>query len=219
MKRLFVLLAAAGLLSACAAPSSPRWLLETDAALAAWREAYLGGDERAAGRELALARREVGRGGDATLMARVELTVCAAQAASLANGDCPAFHPLAADAGAAENAYAAYLAGASFGAEQLPASQRQAWQSGTAADLAAIADPLARLLAAAMLRRAGRLPDAAYALAIDTAAEQGWRRPLLAWLAADRDRLLAGNEAEAAAERQRRIERIVASGGSTHADR
>ncbi len=212
MKRLLILLTAAGLMSACAAPSSPRWLLETDAALHAWREAYLGGDERAAGRELSLARREVGRGGDATLMARVELTVCAAQAASLAAADCPAFQPLAADAGAAENAYAAYLAGQSFAVEQLPLAQRQASLSGAIADLAAVADPLARLLAAAMLRRDGRLPDEAYALAIHTAAEQGWRRPLLAWLAADRDRLLARDETEAAAERQRRIERIAGSG-------
>lgn len=212
MKRLFVLLAVAGLLGACAAPSSPRWLLETDAALGAWREAYLGGDKRAAGRELALARREVGRGGDATLMARVELTVCAAQAASLGAGDCPAFQALAADAGAAENNYAAYLAGTSFVANQLPATQQLAWQSGTTADLATIADPLARLLAAAMLRRDGRLPDEAYRLAIDTAAERGWRRPLLAWLAADRDRLQARGESATAAERQRRIERIVATG-------
>ena len=211
MKRLLLLLAAAGLLSACAAPSSPRWLLETDAALAAWRDAYLGGDERAASRELALARREVGRGGDATLMARVELTVCAGQIASLAAVDCPAFQPLAADAGAAENNYAAYLAGFGFAVDPLPAAQRQAWQGGATADLAAIADPLARLVAAAMLRRAGRLADDAYALAIDTAAEQGWRRPLLAWLAADRDRLLARGETAAAAERQRRIERIVAA--------
>ncbi|MCL2524836.1 MAG: hypothetical protein FWF20_07830 [Betaproteobacteria bacterium] len=212
MKRLLLLLAAAGLLSACAAPSSPRWLLETDAALNAWREAWLGGDERVASHELALARREVGRGGDATLMARIELTVCAAQVASLAANGCSPFQPLAADAGASENAYAAWLAGANIAAEQLPAVQRRAWQSGATADLAAIADPLSRLLAAAMLRQSGRLPDDAHALAIDTAAEQGWRRPLLAWLAADRDRLLARGEDAAAAERQRRIERIVASG-------
>lgn len=212
MKHLFVLLAAAGLLGACAAPSSPRWLLETDAALTAWRAAYLGGDERAADRELALARREVGRTGDATLMARVELTVCAAQVASLAGSGCPGFEPLAADAGAAEHAYAAYLNGEAFAAELLPAAQRQAWQDGSAA-LTAIADPLARLLAASSLRRAGRLPTESYVLIIDTAAGQGWRRPLLAWLAADRDRLQAAGDNEAAASRQRRIERIVAGDG------
>jgi len=212
MKRLLAALAAASLLGACAAPSSPRWLLETGSALDAWREAYLNGDDRAASHELALARREVGRTGDAIQMARVELSVCAAQAASLAAAGCPGFPPLAADAGAAERAYAAWLNGEPVSPGLLPASQRPAAQSGQSADLAAIADPLSRLLAASMLRLQGRLPDDAHAIAIDTAAALGWRRPLLAWLAADRERLLAHGETASAAERQRRIERIVASG-------
>lgn len=212
MKRLLPLLTSL-LLAACAAPSSPGWLLETDAALSAHQAAYLNGEARVAARELALARREVGRTGDAVLMARVELAVCAAQTASLAGDGCPAFAPLAADAGAAERAYAAYLAGAQANAELLPASQRQTAVSGQTTDLAAIADPLSRLVAAGVLRQQGRLAADGYALATETAAGQGWRRALLAWLAADRERLLAAGDTAAAESRQRRIERIVASAG------
>ncbi|PKO35447.1 MAG: hypothetical protein CVU34_03890 [Betaproteobacteria bacterium HGW-Betaproteobacteria-7] len=198
-------------LVACAGTSSPSWLLETDAALSAYHAAYLNGNERVAARELALARREVGRTGDAMLMARVELSVCAAQTASLAGTGCPAFTPLATDAGDAERAYAAYLAGESFTVDQLPASQRQAWTSGQTSDLAAIADPLSRLVAAGVLWRHRRLADEGYALATETAAGQGWRRALLAWLAADRERLLAKGDVPSATSRQRRIERIVDS--------
>lgn len=202
------------LLAACAGTSSPGWLLETDAALSAHHAAYLNGNQRVAARELALARREVGRTGDAVLMARVELSVCAAQTASLAGTDCPAFAPLANDAGDAERAYAAYLAGEKFSVDLLPASQRQAWSGGQTGDLAAIADPLSRLVAAGVLWRHGRLTDEGYALATDTAAGQGWRRALLAWLAADRERLLAKGDVSSAEIRQRRIERIVASAGN-----
>jgi hypothetical protein len=198
-------------LAACAGTSSPGWLLETDAALTAHHAAYLNGNERVAARELALARREVGRTGDAVLMARVELSVCAAQTASLAGSGCPAFTPLATDAGDAERAYAAYLAGESFTVDLLPASQRQAWMGGQTSDLAAITDPLSRLVAAGVLWRHGRLADEGYALATETAAGQGWRRALLAWLAADRERLLAKGDVFSAAVRQRRIERIVNS--------
>lgn len=198
-------------LAACAGTSSPGWLLETDAALSAHHAAYLNGNERVAARELALARREVGRTGDAVLMARVELAVCAAQTASLAGAGCPAFAPLAADAGAAERAYAAYLDGGSFTLDLLPASQRHAWLGGQTGDLEAIADPLSRLVAAGVLWRHGRLPDEGHALAIETAAGQGWRRALLAWLAADRERLLAKGDDVSAVIRQRRIERIVNS--------
>jgi hypothetical protein len=199
------------LLTACAGTSSPGWLLESDAALSAHHAAYLNGNERVAALELALARREVGRTGDAVLMARVELSVCAAKTASLAGTDCPAFAPLAADAGATERAYAAYLTGDKFSVDLLPASQRQAWMSGQSSDLAAMADPLSRLVAAGVLWRHGRLTDEGFALATETAAGQGWRRALLAWLAADRERLLAKGDDVSAAIRQRRIERIVNS--------
>ena len=43
-------------------------------------------------------------------------------------------------------------------------------------------DPVSRLVAAGALFRAGELSPDGVALAVDVASEQGWRRPLLAWL-------------------------------------
>ena len=54
--------------------------------------------------------------------------------------------------------------------------------SANAAPLPDAADPLARLVAAGALFRAGRASPTLVASAIDTASSQGWRRPLLAWL-------------------------------------
>lgn len=205
-----LLLACTFVLAGCAGgPPAPDWQASAHAALAAHSAAWLGGRERVAAQELETARREVARTGDAAQMARVELTVCALRFASLEPGDCPAFAPLAADAGAAANAYAAYLTGRWQGldAQLLPPAQRGVPGTTDApALLRGIDDPLSRLVAAAALLRAGRLPPAGIELAIDTASAQGWRRPLLAWLGFDRDRLRAAGDAAAAAERQRRMD-------------
>src|SRR3989442_15248704 len=61
--------------------------------------------------EFTRARAEVARTGRADLLARAELMRCAARVASLVFEDCPGFAALAPDAGAAERAYADYLAG------------------------------------------------------------------------------------------------------------
>lgn len=201
-------------LSACGgAPPVPDWQANAHAALAAHTAAYLSGADRVAASELAIARREVARTGAADVLARVELTACAAQLAALAAlEECRGFTPLAADAGPAANAYAAYLAGRWEGldAKLLPLAQQAVMRAANpAALLAQIDAPLSRLIAAAALFRAQRLPPEGITLAIDTAASQGWRRPLLAWLGVDRERLQQAGDTENAAARQRRIERII----------
>ena len=62
------------------------------------------------------------------------------------------------------------------------ATAATATASANAAPLPDAADPLARLVAAGALFRAGRASPTLVASAIDTASSQGWRRPLLAWL-------------------------------------
>lgn len=208
MKRAMFLLGL--LLAACAGgPSTPDWQANAHAALTAHTVAYLSGRDRVARQELAIARREVARTGDASRMARVELTACALRIASLDWEPCRAFETLAADADVAARAYADYLAGRwdELDARQLPPAQQGVPASrDVLATLAAIDDPLSRLVAAAVLLRAGRLPPAGIDLAIDTASRQGWRRPLMAWLGFDRDRCRAAGDTACAAERQRRID-------------
>jgi len=198
------------LLAGCAGGSSvPDWQANTHGALAAHTAAWLAGRDRVAAQELAIARREASRTGSAEPLARVELTACAARIASFDAADCPAAQPLLQDAGAESRTYAAYLAGQWDGLdrEKLPPAQRSVpVATDVVAQLQSIEDPFSRLVAAALLLRAGRLPPAGIELAIDTASAQGWRRPLLAWLGFDRDRCLAGGDRAGAAERQRRID-------------
>jgi len=92
----------------------------------------------------------------------------------------------------------------------LPESQRLAWQNPQA--LNNINDPLARLVAAAALLEAGRLPPEGITLAIDTAAGQGWRRPLLAWLSLERERLERAGDLSVSEAIRRRIERVLGAG-------
>lgn len=203
-------------LAGCAGKPSPDWQTTAHAALDAHVAAAMAGRDKVAAQELALARRQVARTGNAEQMARVELAACAVRVASLAQGDCPAFAPLARDAGPAAGAYAAYLAGREVNAELLPPAHARALRAGEGADvLASIEDPFSRLIAAATLFRAGRLSPSGIALAIDTAAAQGWARPLLAWLGVDRERRAAAGDADGAADRQRRIDRILGSGSGT----
>jgi len=198
-------------LAGCAGKPSPEWQARAHAALDAHVAAALAGRDKVAAQELALARREVGRTGNAEQMARVELAVCAVKFASLGDADCSAFVPLARDAGAAATVYADYLAGKEVSADLLPPAQAKALRAAEpVAALADIGDPFARLVAAARLFRTGRLPPAGIALAIETASAQGWARPLLAWLGVDRDRRAAAGDAKGAAERQRMIDRILA---------
>lgn len=208
MRRACLLLLAgvvAALLAACAGGERvPDWRVRAvghvERATAAWLE----GETRVAEREFALARTQAARTGRPELVARVELNRCALQVASLDFQPCSGFEALRGDADAAEQAYADYLYGSvDAAARGLLPPQHQAIAAG-GSGLAAISDPLARLVAAGVLLRGERADQSAVALAADTASAQGWRRPLLAWLGVQaRLAELRGDAAEAARLRRR----------------
>jgi hypothetical protein len=76
--------------------------------------------------------------------------------------------------------------------------------SADGAAVQAIADPLARLVAAGVMFETGRASPDVLQLAVDTASAQGWRKPLLAWLGAQARRAeLAGALAQAQQLRRR----------------
>jgi hypothetical protein len=58
--------------------------------------------------------------------------------------------------------------------------------------------------------RTGRITPQGIAAAVDVSSAQGWRRPLLAWLAVQLKRAEAAGDSETAARLRRRIE--LASG-------
>ena len=220
MRCLFTLVLSTLLLAACThQPSPPDWLLTARSAGEQHARFYLEGRDRLAQSQLQTARAAVSRTGNASAMARIELHACAARIASLQPPACPEFQPLADDAGQAENAYFRYLTGqlAEGDLALLPVAQQAAWRNPSS--LSDITDPLSHLLAAAVLLHAGRLPPAAYQIAIDTASQQGWRRPLAHWLPLEEERLNRASDAAAAAAMARQRARVLADVPEAAAER
>jgi len=205
-----LLLLACSLLGACAnKPPVPGWQINAKDSSERATQAWLSGDSRVEAVEFERARRELASTGRADLLARLELLRCATRVAALEVGPCSAFDALAADATAAEQAYARYLSGqAQAGDAPLLPKVHQPLvvaMDGQAPALAAVNDPLSRLVAAGVLFQRGQASPAVLALAVDTASAQGWRRPLLAWLQLQLQRAQASGAAQEVQRLQRRI--------------
>jgi hypothetical protein len=213
LRNLLVAMSVAALLVACAGgPPPPDWQMNAQGAMERATAAYLSGNSRLEALEFSRARAEVARTGRADLLARTELMRCAARVASLVFEDCPGFAALVPDAGAAERAYADYLAGQGRpqDAALLPTQHRDvAAGSGSVDALSRMPDPLSRLVAAGVLLRSARAQPAVMALAVDTASAQGWSRPLLAWLNVQALRAEAAGELSEAARLRRRIGMVL----------
>ena len=208
-------------IAGCAGTPPPAWEIDARGGLERALQAQLEGNDRVAALEFERARGAIARTGRGELLARAELARCAAQVAALRFEPCTGFERLRDVAAPAERAYADHLWGALAAADLplLPAAQQALAQPprSAEADLAALqatADPLSRLVGAALWLRAGRATPAVLALAVDTASAQGWRRPLLAWLDAQRQHALKAGDAALAARAARRIE-LVLQGPST----
>ena len=207
------------LLVACSSgPVAPIWQGEAKDALDRANATYLEGDSRVALAEMTRVRRAISGTGRADWLANAELAHCAAQAASLVLEPCSAFEALRADATPAQIAYADYLqaqtkAGMSAATlALLPAAQQgiASQTNGDATALKGMQDPLSRLVGAAVWLQKGHASPAVIDLAIETASQQGWRRPLLAWLGVQLQRAeQAGNRVEL--ERLRRRMALVES--------
>lgn len=211
-KSTWSLLSATLLLTACASkPVPPDWQANAFSALKGFTSAYLSGNTRLAEFELTRARTEISSTGRADLLARAELTRCAARVASLEFDNCAAYQPLATDAGAPERAYAAFLTGQWSGldAALLPEQHRSLVLKEAPSQLGTIKDPLARLIGAGVLLQTSRLTPPDIELATETASSQGWRRPLLAWLGVQLKRAGDGGERDASARIQRRIDLVL----------
>jgi len=199
-----IVVASALVVAACAAgPPAPEWQASAHGALRSFQAAYLTGRTQVAEQEFARARSALSATGRADLVARAELVRCATRVASLDFDDCPGYLALAADAPPAERAYAAYLAGQAQAADiALLPGQHRGVSTGS---LAAIADPLSRLVAAGVLFRQGAIAPEGIAAAVETASAEGWRRPLLAWLGVQAKRAEDAGDKGAAESIRRRI--------------
>lgn len=201
---------AVAMLAACAGkPLPPDWQLDAKGALDGSVDDYLKGHTAAADAGFRSARSATTATGRADYVAQVELVRCAARVASLDFDDCPGYASLAGEATPEQRAYADYLYGRWQGlnAALLPEQHRSVVASG---QVASVADPLARLVAAGAAFKAGRIGPEGIAQAIDTASNQGWRRPLLAWLGVQAQRAEAAGDAQEVERIRRRI--ALASG-------
>ena len=217
---MLTVMAALVTLSACSSgPPVPDWQLNAHSAQQRATSAYLSGKDSVARAELARTRQEVGSTGQAALAIRIELAQCAAQVAALVFDPCAGFERLRPDASAADLAYLDYLSGRRAQASLLPEAQRAVAAALAAgndvaagAAVAAMADPLSRLVAAGAVLRAGHATPAVLATAVDAASSQGWRRPLLAWLQAQALRAEQAGDVQAAAQVRRRMALVTDSG-------
>jgi hypothetical protein len=212
MRRGLVVIALALGLTACGnRPPTPDWQMNAFDSMQRASTAWLVGDGRIEAAEFGRARANVARTGRADLLARLELARCAWRIASLVFEACAGYAALAADAAPPERAYAAWLGGTLVPADAalLPEQHRAVAADASAATLAKIEDPVARLVAAGALLRGGRASPAVAGIAVETASAQGWRRPLLAWLGVQAQRAEAAGDAGEAARLRRRIELIA----------
>jgi len=212
MKRRLASVLVSLVLAGCGnAPRAPGWQAGAHDDLQRFTVSYLKGEGRAES-EFARARAELASTGQTALVARAELTRCAVAVASLVLDPCDGFERLRRDVPPAEGAYANYLAGRIAPAEvPLLPEQHRTIASGRedAAAVEAIGDPVARLVAAGVMFRTGRASPQVVQLAADTASQQGWRRPLLAWLGVQAQRAERAGAREEAERIRRRMALIT----------
>jgi hypothetical protein len=208
------------LLAACASgPAPPAWQADAKAAIDRSTAAYLAGETKASDAEMALARRALTSTGRTDLLARAELMQCAARVASLVFEPCERFESLRADAPAAERAYADHLVARALARDdiaRLPTAQQAAATAvaggdATPASVQGIDDPLARLIAVAVLFQASKASPSLIDVAAETASSQGWRRPLLGWLKVQAMRAEKAGDAAETQRLQRRIALVEAN--------
>lgn len=192
----------------------PDWQLNAHSSLNSSVQAYLIGNTKLANQEFSRARVEIASTGRADLLARAELVRCAAYVASLEFKDCIAFRKLFNDAADSEKVYADYLAGnwVDLNTALLPAQHRKVVADEDGA-LSSIEEPLSRLVAAGVLFRLGRITPDLVKLSVRTASDQGWRRPLLAWLGVAIRIAEKSGDTEEALHIQRKIDLITKSNG------
>jgi hypothetical protein len=181
---LALILLAAG----CGSTQPLDWQANAASAMQSFQRHYFSGETATAEAEFKSARAELARTGRADLVARAELVRCAVRTASLEFDDCPGFEALRYGARAEELAYADYLAG------------KGSHRGGD--------DPLSRLVAQAVSFRSGAISPGGISAAVDIASDQGWRRPLLAWLGVQEKRAADAGDSETAARIRRRIDLI-----------
>lgn len=189
MKRGLIL---AGLLSLTACGSSgppvPDWKSDSVDFIERYKKHALLGENTLAERYFQQALRATGGAGRVGETGRLWLVHCATRRATLLDDDCSEYVDLAkVETSAEDRAYYQFvmLNWRELDASKLPMQYAGLVKTdavGTNALIAAIEDPLSRLLAASLVTLKGQADHDTLSLAMETASIQGWRQPLLTYL-------------------------------------
>lgn len=215
----YIVILVASVLSGCASGPTPQaWETNAQSALQNASVSYLTGNTRVEEQDFARSLRELRATGRADFVANVELTRCAARVASLVFDDCPAYMQLADDSTPEQRAYADYLAGRWQGLSTALLPKHHAAvvaNPTTAAALSETKEPLSLLVAAGILLKHGNLTqkslDQVALISVETASNQAWRRPLLAWLGIQIKSAESIGDALQSARLKRRVDLILNS--------
>jgi predicted small lipoprotein YifL len=206
MKRLLAVVCLV-LLTACGSggPPPPDWKTDSADLIERYQKHALRGENILAERYFQQAIRATGGAGRVNDTAKLWLVHCATRRAMLIDDPCSGYAQLArVGTDPANEAYFQFLTlhWDAVDTRLLP-GQHQSLVSASAqarpAMLAAIDDPLARLLDASLLVMRQEADPGTLSLATATASEQGWRQPLLTYLKLQQTQAVAqGSTAEAA---------------------
>lgn len=189
MKRL-LLCAGVLMLSACGSsgPPVPDWKTDSVDFIERYKKHALLGEPVVAERFFQRALNATGGAGRIGETGRLWLVHCATRRAMLLEDDCSEYAELAPlETSAEDRAYYQFvtLQWSALDAAKLPAQYAPLVKSEAArlnAAIAAIEDPLSRLLAASLVTQRDQADAATLQLGMETASAQGWRQPLLTYL-------------------------------------
>ncbi len=178
------------LLSACGSggPPVPDWKTDSVDFIERYKKHALLGENTLAERYFQQALRATGGAGRISETGRLWLVHCATRRASLLEDDCSEYEELAkSETSAEDRAYFQFvtLNWSALDASKLPAQYVglvKADSARTNPQIAAIEDPMSRLLAASLVTLRGQADYATLVLAMETASAQGWRQPMLMYL-------------------------------------
>ena len=217
MKKLFCFLFAALLLAGCGAKPAPVWIAAGHKQLETFKQDFLIGREPTITQiHFRKALDEIKKGGDAGLLGKAWLTRMALQVAVREElEESEYLKTEAAEAAPANRNFYRFLKGdvATVDVSLLPEPYRPFWMafsSGdaakTAVSIAAIEDPLSRLIAAGLAVSHRLENDAMLQIAVETASLNGWKRPLIVWLERLQSSCEAAGDAAKASTIRSRIE-------------
>ena len=190
--RLILVLGLLVFICACSFKPLPRWMDTASRQLENYKTNFLADTEGASEPHFAKARTAISSNNDLNLLATAYLTKYALHTAVLENFDDSEFIRIdKLQPNAANRAYHDFLKG-DFRQitpdklpdqyKNLPALMINRDLPAAAREIAAISDPLSLLIACGVWVKYLPVDESILLLAIDTAARQGWRRPLWAYL-------------------------------------